>query len=106
MVDFKLIGSRINQQRENRQLTQEVVAEQADITTVYLSKIENGKVTPTLTTLDAICSILNCDLGSLLVNSSVESNQYQAEKVIKLFNACKPEVKQIALNLLTDLSKL
>ena len=74
MVDFKLIGSRIKQQRENRQLTQEVVAEQADITTVYLSKIENGKVTPTLSTLDAICSILNCDLGSLLANSSVESN--------------------------------
>ena len=74
MVDFKLIGSRIKQQREHRQLTQEVVAEQADITTVYLSKIENGKVTPTLSTLDAICSILNCDLGSLLANSSVESN--------------------------------
>ena len=38
MVDYQLIGSRLKQQREKQRLTQEAVAEKADITTVYLSK--------------------------------------------------------------------
>ena len=106
MVDYKLIGSRIKKQREKISLTQEVVAEKADITTVYLSKIENGKVHPTLDTLSAICAVINCDLGSLLLNSISESSNYQTEKVVQIFNSCSPSVKPIALSLLEQLSKL
>ena len=106
MVDYQLIGSRLKQQRERQQLTQETVAEKADITTVYLSKTENGKVRPTLDTLSIICSVLNCDLGRILLDASLESNSYQTEKIVKVFNSCSPTVKPIALNLLEQLSKL
>ena len=74
MVDYQLIGSRLKQQREKKNLTQEKVAEKADITTVYLSKIENGKVHPTLDTLSVVCSVLDCDLGRILWDASSESN--------------------------------
>ena len=77
-----------------------------DITVVYLSKIENGKVRPTLDTLSYICSSLNCDLVEVLLNVTSESNKYQNEYVIKMFNACSSHVKPIALNLLEQLSKL
>lgn len=77
-------------------MTQERVAELVNITVVYLSKIENGKVRPTLDTLAAICSALNCDLGEILLNITPESNQYQNERVIKLFQSCSPNVKPIA----------
>lgn len=106
MVDYKLIGSRIKKQRESRKMTQEQVAELVDITIVYLSKIENGKVRPTLDTLSAICSVLDCDLGEILLNVTSESSKYQNEYVIKIFNACSSHVKPIALNLLEQLSKL
>lgn len=106
MVDYKLIGSRLKFEREAKQLTQETVAEQADITTVYLSKIENGKVHPTLNTLSAICTVVGCDLGAVLLNSTSESKDYQSEMVVQLFHACSPEVKPIALELLKGLSKL
>lgn len=106
MIDYKLIGSRLKSERESKRLTQEAVAEQADITTVYLSKIENGKVHPTLNTLSAICAVIDCDLGSVLLNSASESKDYQSEKVVQLFHACSPEVKPIALELLKGLSKL
>lgn len=106
MVDYKIIGSRIKKQREQLSLTQEIVAEKADITTVYLSKIENGKVHPTLDTLGAICSVINCDLGSLLLHSTSESNNYQTERIVQIFNSCAPNVKPIALSLLEQLSKL
>ena len=106
MVDYKLIGQRIKVAREKSGQTQEVVAEKADITVVYLSKIENGKVRPTLDTLNEICTVINCDLGSLFINSTSESNSYQNEKVIQLFRSCSPKVKPVALDLLESLSKL
>lgn len=106
MVDYRLIGSRLKQQRERQRKTQETVAEKVNITTVYLSKIENGKVHPTLDTLSAICTALNCDLGKILSDVSSESDLYQNEQIVKVFNSCSPEVKPIALSLLEQLSKL
>ncbi len=106
MVDYKLIGSRIKKQREKCKFTQEFVAEKSDITSVYLSKIENGKVRPTLDTLSEICAVIELDLGSLLLNSVFESNHYQTERIVQIFNSCSPNVKPIALELLEQLSKL
>ena len=106
MVDYRLIGSRLKQERERQRKTQETVAEKVNITTVYLSKIENGKVHPTLDTLSAICTALNCDLGKILSDVSSESDLYQNEQIVKVFNSCSPEVKPIALSLLEQLSKL
>lgn len=106
MVDYKLIGSRLKTERDAKHLTQEAVAEQADITTVYLSKIENGKVSPTLNTLSAVCTVIGCDLGAILLNSASESKDYQSELVVQLFHACSPDVKPVALELLRGLAKL
>ena len=106
MVDYKLIGSRLKNQREKLHMTQEVVAEKADITIVYLSKIENGKVHPTLDTLSTICSVLGCDLGNILLYTTSESNHYQNDRIVEIFNSCSPAVKPIALGLLEQLSKL
>lgn len=106
MIDYKVLGSRIKKQRQLRYFTQEQLSEKAEITTVYLSKIENGHVHPTLDLLDSICSILDCDLGEILLDVSPRSKNYQNEKVIELFNACSPQVKPIALELLAKLSSL
>lgn len=106
MVDYKLIGARIKKMRINSKMTQEYVSEKAGITTVYLSKIENGKVKPTIDTLANICDIINCDIGSVLLNSVSESDQYQNETIVRLFRACSADVKPIAINLIEQLSKL
>ena len=106
MIDYKLIGSRIKKQRELLGLTQEVLSERVEITTVYLSKIENGKVHPTLETLSAICGALNCDIGKIFLDTESESDRYQSETVVQLFRKCSPSVKPIALRLLEDLAAL
>ena len=70
-IDYAMIGKRLKESRRTAKLTQEKVAEAADITTVYLSKIENGKVTPTLDTLDAVCAAVDAeDRKSTRLNSS------------------------------------
>ena len=68
MIDYKLIGARIKEARKKANITQEVLAEKADITVVYLSKIENGKVHPSLETLHNVCMPISLDLGIALGN--------------------------------------
>lgn len=106
MVDYKIIGARLKEKRQNAKFTQEYVAEKAEITIVYLSKIENGHVKPTLDLLSCLCEILDCDIGALFQDVLPTSPNYQNERVIQYFNACSPEVKPIALNLLKSLSEL
>ena len=65
MVDYKVIGLRLKTYRQQAGLTQETVAERAGITVVYLSKIENGHVRPTIDLLQTVCEAVHCDLGSI-----------------------------------------
>ena len=106
MIDYKLIGLRIKTMRQKSKVTQEELAEKVDITTVYLSKIENGHVRPTIDLLDSICIAMNYNLDTLFLDSSPNSDNYQNELVLQLFRACSPQVKPIALELLEKLSKL
>lgn len=106
MIDYKIIGKRIQSARKAKGLTQEKLAQEVLISVVYLSKIENGRVFPTLELLSTISQALNVDLGTLISGSETEDNRYENEKVVSLFNACRPQIKPIALNLLEELSKI
>lgn len=105
MVDYKRIGRRISAFRRRAGLTQESVAESVGITTVYLSKIENGHVRPTVDMLDAICSALGCGLDAIFADAPVLPDR-QSERAAELFGACLPSVKPLALELLEGLSRL
>lgn len=105
-IDYAMIGKRIKESRLNAGLTQERVAEAADITTVYLSKIENGKVTPTLDTLGAICAVIQADLGFIVAGSQYHQKDYGNDAVVELFQACNPNVKPVALQILKELSEI
>ena len=87
-IDYTMIGKRLKESRMAAKLTQEKVAEAADITTVYLSKIENGKVTPTLDTLGAVCAAVNADLGYVLSGCQYSQKTYGSETVLQLFQLC------------------
>ena len=100
------IGCKIKAARIEKKLTQEQVAEQANISTVYLSKIENGKVSPTLDTLAAICTAIDVDLGFIISGSQYDRTEYGNEDILKYFRRCAPDVKPIAITLVKNLAKL
>lgn len=106
MIDYKLIGARIKAQRNKQKLTQDQLAEMVNITTVYLSRIENGHAKPTLEVYAAICEALKCDLANIFCAVSMESESYQCERVLDLFRSCAPNIKPIALNILEIISKI
>lgn len=106
MIDYQLIGSRIKDARKAANLTQEALAEKVFLSTVYLSRIENGKVFPTLETLSSLCEALGVSLGWLFSGTKVERSDYGNEQVIELFQSCKGRVKPIALHILQELFQL
>jgi transcriptional regulator with XRE-family HTH domain len=60
-----LLGRRIQFYRKQRQLSQASLAEKADISITFLSKIERGIRYPTSETLSGIANGLEVDLGDL-----------------------------------------
>ena len=105
-IDYSVIGRRIKQGRTAAGLTQEQTAEAANITPIYLSKIENGRAEPTLNTLGEICAVLELDIGAALSGCQPRRGNYENDTVTKLFNACAPKVKPVVLKILKELSEL
>ena len=99
-LDYAAIGGRLQARRKELGITQEDAAERAGITVVYLSKIENGRVHPTLDLLDRLCCVLEYDLARAFTGVQTTSPDYGQEQVLRLFNACAPRVKPVVLHLL------
>ena len=65
----KEIGFRVKQARLNANLTQEQLAEKANLSPSFISRLENGKVLPGLEKLNHLAQILNVGLEGLLCDS-------------------------------------
>lgn len=100
-VDYKLIGNRIKKRRRELNLTQEQLANELNMTTFYISKIENGKACATLETLSLIAYHLQIDLAYLITGTStLEKSHY----IDELNEICSKATKK-QLNLIIKLSK-
>lgn len=67
-VDFSHIGKRIRDIRIEKRLTQEDIADYADVNVSHISNIENNKVKISLTLLIKVCNALGVSLDFLLQN--------------------------------------
>ena len=65
MIREELIGRRIRQLRTERGMTQEVLAQRAELTKGYLSKIENSASSPPVSTLIKISRALGVSVESI-----------------------------------------
>lgn len=65
MYTKELIGKRIQELRKVLRLSQEQVAEKADISPNYLSRIECGKENPTLDMLMKLANALNIEMWEM-----------------------------------------
>ena len=63
------VGENIRRKREQMELTQAYVAEQAGVTQAMLCQIERGTRNPSLQLGAEIAKILNCSLESLLTST-------------------------------------
>lgn len=100
-IDYGLIGERIRNKRKELCLTQEQLAQELNLTSVYLSKIENGKVSATLETLAFIAYRLEIDLSFLISGTSTIEKKYY---IIELNEICSRASKE-QLHLISKIAK-
>ena len=67
----ELLGKRIQFYRKQRQLSQATLAERADISVTFLSKIERGIKYPTSDTISGIVNGLGVELSDLFQQSEI-----------------------------------
>lgn len=66
LADSAEIGRNIKNMRGERGMKQNHLAHKAVISREELSRIENGRVYPTMRTLHGLCAVLGVSLGDLL----------------------------------------
>lgn len=93
------VGNRIFAARKSKGLSREKLAEMSEISVQFLSDIEKGRKSMTITTLRNICNSLNlsadyvingtkqCEYGGIiaLLNRLDEQDTKQAEKLLEVF---------------------
>ena len=81
-INYALIGKRIRETRKQRGLSAEELAEIADLSTVYISYIENAKRKPSLESLIKISNALEITIDELLYgNLLYNPTEYQTDIV-------------------------
>ena len=91
--DVQKIGKNIAQQRKERGLTQQDLADMLEMNSKYISAIETGRKTPKLETFIQIINALNTTADSILFHLTSAGISYHSnvvyEKIQKL-----PEAEQ------------
>lgn len=111
---LKRMGKRIRDSRKSQKITQEELAEMAEISPSFLGMIERGKSTPSIMTISKICNSLDISVDELLelrpeimkerkTKYSVGNKDVMLEKVIRLLKDKKEDDKELALRILKKL---
>jgi len=65
----RYVGPAIRAIRLEAELSQEALAERADLDRTYVSGVERNRRNPTLASLQALCAALDVDLDELLIRT-------------------------------------
>lgn len=87
-MDYAAIGRRIRRIRIAKRLTQEKLAEYANISTVYASHIETGSAKPSLTVVVAIADALDVRVDSLLYDEPRGGATIAVDEIAAVLDSC------------------
>ncbi len=100
-VDYKDIGARVRAVRKRLGMTQERLAELADISIPHMSHIETGSTKVSLPTLIMLANAMDVSLDELVCSSIRESRQVYQQELAELFDACD----SVQLRIILDVAK-
>ena len=85
-MDYKVLGINVRKCRKGLKMTQEVLAEKINISTVFISQIETGVGKPALETVFKLSNVLNVSIDDLVKNkdnSITISDNAEMEMLLK-----------------------
>ncbi len=97
-LDYTVIGQRIKQARLAKNLTQEDLAEQIDISVAFLSRVERGNSHINLKRLNQLCGLLDVTEGYVLNGASSNSKNYLNKEFSELMKSCSPDKQKLIYN--------
>ena len=101
-LDYSVIGERLKEARMKKNLTQEKLAEEIDVSVAFLSRVECGSTKISLPRLIEICEKLEITNGSILDGTSKTSNNYLNKEFSDLLKNCPSE----KMKMIYDITKV
>lgn len=90
-LDFKAIGLKIKERRQQLGITQEHIANVLEVNPSHISNIECGRANPSLTALVKIANILECSVDYFISGEYTYKINKEKEKTLddKIMNKLK-----------------
>ncbi len=99
-MDTNALGNRIRDARHKKKMTQEQLAERANIGLYYLGEVERGVKTPSLKVFAAIADALNVSADSLLRDSLLTGSIYINNEITDMLQTLTPKQRACAVDVL------
>ena len=97
-VSAEILGNRLKQARKKKNLTQEYVAENVDLSVEHLSRIENGKKNVYLHKLALWCDVLDVPLEEILTGAVTPANPAHNRQFGEIAQGCSEETVNTMLS--------
>lgn len=94
-MDYQAIGRRVRKMRQLRSMTQEKLAEYANISTVYVSHIETGTAKPSLPVVVAIADALDVRVDALLYDTPRQGASIAVDEIATVLDSCTTDQARI-----------
>lgn len=98
-LDFNFIGQRIKEVRNDKNLTQEYVANATGVNVSHISNIETNKVKVSLTLLVQICNALDVTMDYLLENEYHNPTSTLEKELLNTIKDMKKEKQETLLRI-------
>lgn len=105
---YRQVGERVKAHRKLARLTQERLAEKADLSVHYLSRIETGSAAPTLDSLERIAHALGGQIEELFQFRKGEAQEAKEllQQIHRLLKNRRPKELHMARNLIGQIVEL
>lgn len=95
----KTLGKRLKDFRKQKGLSQEKLAEAADLNTTFVGSIERGQANPTLDTLCKLANALEIEILDLLYSpDTITGKKYRDEKLYALLTEFGAQIRGLYEN--------
>ena len=102
-INFENIGKKLKEVRLSKGLTQEYIADMADVNTSHISKIENNRVKISLTTLVHVCNALDVTVDFILADEYNKPSSVLEQEVLHELQSCSLETQKQILKIIRAL---
>lgn len=99
-IDYRALGAKIKEYRKKENITQEQLAEMADISLSHMSNVETASASVSLPALKLIADALDVTLDDLLVDSYSEKQKsyLYSRKMECILEQCETVEQEIIVN--------